>query len=161
MYFHTYSYYRNTIVWYTWLSESMGALENWIFSDDFAVLLLAFLNQYWRLLSIFLYNKWRICFSNSTAQLWFMYCYFRSHAMAVREQLPETVGKRVFNLNVRGKRGNIVQVYPAVEYDFVPNTLHASVDDYIHIQWVQQQCVYICMHINQYLSAWVWFNITW
>lgn len=54
--------------------------------------------------------------------------------MSVRKPPADLEGKRIFNLNVRGKRGNIVQVYPAVEYDFVPNTLHVSKDDYIHIQ---------------------------
>ncbi len=45
-------------------------------------------------------------------------------------------GKRLVNLNVRGKRGNVVQTFPSVEYDFIPNELRVRAGDMLHIQWV-------------------------
>jgi len=60
----------------------------------------------------------------------------RSHTFSIRKRddgIANTA--RVFNVNQRGKRGNIVQTYPAVEYDAVPNYLDVRMFDYIHFQW--------------------------
>jgi hypothetical protein len=62
----------------------------------------------------------------------------RSHTFYVVER-PDSPSdlknKKIYNLNVRGKRGNIVQTFPAMEYDFVDNHLTIEQGDYIHIQW--------------------------
>lgn len=41
----------------------------------------------------------------------------------------------VYNMGVRGKRGNIAQVRNCMEYDFTPQRLRAAVGDFVHIQW--------------------------
>jgi NADPH oxidase len=66
----------------------------------------------------------------------------RSHVFLIRKR-PENLrcglrtssNCKILNLNVRGRRGNIQQTYPAVEYDFVPPVATVSRNDYLHIQW--------------------------
>jgi hypothetical protein len=58
----------------------------------------------------------------------------RSFMFYVTAQPVGHVGP-IYNLGVRGKRGNIVQTYPATEYDFTPNTLNINIGDFIHFQW--------------------------
>lgn len=63
----------------------------------------------------------------------------RSYVFEIRrrpEALNEMCKKKIININVRGKRGNIVQVYPSVEYDFVPQDVQMEAQDCVHMQWI-------------------------
>ena len=64
----------------------------------------------------------------------------RTHVFEILPAANVPLYSEVYNLNVRGRRGNIVQVYPAVEYDFtMPDPIDGTGSynqmDHFHIQW--------------------------
>lgn len=58
----------------------------------------------------------------------------RSHRVAFRKA-PKNKCNVIHNIEVRGKRGNIVQTYPGTEYDFSPNRVQCGVGSCVHFQW--------------------------
>jgi hypothetical protein len=65
----------------------------------------------------------------------------RSHLFKLLSR-PKSVSDNdiIHNLNARGKRGNIVQAFPAVEYDFIPKRLDIPSTSLVHIQWTGKFC---------------------
>jgi plastocyanin len=66
----------------------------------------------------------------------------RSHSMRIMRYptgQPGTAAmqsaKKIVNVNVQGKRGNIVQTFPAVEYDFWPKIVEVETGDCIAFSW--------------------------
>ena len=60
----------------------------------------------------------------------------RSHVFLLSQRpLTALDSRTIHHLGVRGKRGNIVQVFPAVEYDFFPVNLTIKQGDLVNIQW--------------------------
>lgn len=68
----------------------------------------------------------------------------RSHVFRVqKKQVPNNVNQparfaaaqRIVNVNVQGKRGNIVQTFPAVEYDFWPKVVDLKIGDCASFAW--------------------------
>eukprot|EP00457_Paulinella_chromatophora_P001546 gb/GEZN01001548.1/.p1 GENE.gb/GEZN01001548.1/~~gb/GEZN01001548.1/.p1 ORF type:complete len:907 (-),score=48.80 gb/GEZN01001548.1/:65-2785(-) len=59
----------------------------------------------------------------------------RTHGFAIRRRPVALEGVDIVNLSVKGKRGNIVQTWPAHEYDFHPSPLEIKSGSFIHIQW--------------------------
>lgn len=60
----------------------------------------------------------------------------RTYTFNIIERPLNLVNKTIHNINVQGKRGNIAQVRNNIEYDFVPNNLNISIEDYVHFQFI-------------------------
>jgi hypothetical protein len=59
----------------------------------------------------------------------------RTHTFYIKQRGATQFSGPLYNLNVRGRRGNIVEVYPAVEYDFAPTYLDLPEYSFVHFQW--------------------------
>jgi len=59
----------------------------------------------------------------------------RSYVFEIRRPVIQGLATNIYNVGVRGKRGNIAQVRNCVEYDFTPARLHAAIGDFVHFQW--------------------------
>lgn len=60
----------------------------------------------------------------------------RSYTFDILERPQELKEVTIHNVNIQGKRGNIAQVRNCIEYDFVPNNISVSQDDYVHFQFI-------------------------
>jgi len=59
----------------------------------------------------------------------------RTHVMTMISRPAALNNKVLHNLNVQGKRGNIVQTFPAVEYDYWPKFLETKRGDCAVMSW--------------------------
>ena len=60
----------------------------------------------------------------------------RSFTFNIIKRPELLINNTIHNINVQGKRGNIAQIRNCIEYDFVPNKLDITLNEYIHFQFI-------------------------
>ena len=86
----------------------------------------------------------------------------RSHVILLKSRslLPDTYQKsNIYYIVGMGKRGNIVQTYPAMEYRFFPERISVTTDDVICFVWSGKKSFITQFSWNRPFQSVTWFDI--
>ena len=70
----------------------------------------------------------------------------RTHVFYLKPRPESIKNSRVVYIGGMGKRGNIVQAYPAMEYRFTPERITVSTNDVLCFAWSGESAIYVWQH---------------